>query len=189
MRIVLASGSPRRRDLLESIGLGFEVRPPDIQEIRHPDESPSDFVERMAREKAESVDAPGSLVIAADTVVVFRGRILGKPGHPSEARAMLESLSGESHTVLTGVAVRTGDECRVHVESSSVRFSELTSDEIARYVDTGEPMDKAGAYALQGVGALFVESVSGSPSNVIGLPLAPLAQLLRSVGVELIPGP
>ena len=101
---------------------------------------------------------------------------------------MLESMSGEAHTVLTGVAVRTGSECLTIVESSSVRFASLTSDEIARYVDTGEPMDKAGAYALQGLGAVFVESITGSPSNVVGLPLAPLAQLLRAVGVELIPG-
>lgn len=186
MRLVLASGSPRRRDLLESIGLGFEIRVPDVAEVRLPDEDPARFVERMAREKANAVDAPGSVVIAADTVVVHRGKVLGKPGHPSEARSMLEALSGESHTVLTGLAVRTGDDVRTHVESSSVRFASLTTDEIARYVDTGEPMDKAGAYALQGLGAVFVESVTGSPSNVIGLPLAPLAQLLRAVGVELI---
>lgn len=188
MRIVLASGSPRRRDLLESIGLGFEVRVPEVEEIQLPDEPPPRFVERMAREKAMSVDAPGSVIVAADTVVVFRGRVLGKPSHPSEARSMLESMSGEAHTVLTGVAVRTGSDCRTVVESSSVRFASLTSDEIARYVDTGEPMDKAGAYALQGLGAVFVESITGSPSNVVGLPLAPLAQLLRAVGVELIPG-
>lgn len=175
--------------MLSSLGLGFEVIPPDIAEIIRPDEAPAAFVERVAREKAAAVDAPGSVVIAADTAVVHAGRILGKPRHPAEAISMLESLAGEWHTVVTGVAVRRDSEVRSVVEQTRVSFTTMTGTEIAAYVATGEPMDKAGAYGLQGLGAVFVESVDGSPSNVIGLPVVPLARLLRSFGVDLLSNP
>lgn len=186
MRIVLASGSPRRRDLLASTGIGFEVVVPDVDESMLPGESPTAYVERVARRKALAVDEPGAVVIAADTTVVHRGRVLGKPAHPSEAVSMLAALAGESHTVMTGLAVRAGDEIRSVVGHTRVSCVSLTHSEITAYVATGEPMDKAGAYALQGLGAVFVDSVDGSPSNVVGLPMAPLAQLLRSFGVDLL---
>lgn len=188
MRVILASGSPRRRDLLASVGLGFEVVVPDVPEEHRPDEDPSTFVERVARDKAAAVDGRNSIVVAADTVVVHGGRILGKPAHPAEAMAMLESLSDDSHTVVTGLAVRLDSDVRTVVERTLVTFTSLTKTEIAAYVATGEPMDKAGAYGLQGLGAVFVDSVEGSPSNVVGLPLVPLARLLRSFGLDLLTG-
>ncbi len=186
MRIVLASGSPRRRELLASIGLGFEVVVPDVDESRYPDEDPSMFVERVARSKAAVVDDPGAVVIAADTVVIFEGRVLGKPAHPNEAISMLTALEGERHSVMTGLAVKAGDRMESTVETSLVTFTSLTAAEIAGYVSSGEPLDKAGSYGLGGLGAVLVESVQGSPSNVIGLPLAPLARLLRVFGVDLL---
>lgn len=188
MRVVLASGSPRRRALLESVGLGFEVLVPYVDESRWPDEEPAAFVERVARLKAEQVTEAGCVVIAADTVVLFEGRVMGKPVHPNEARAMLASLEGERHTVLTGLVVKAGDRVESTVEASEVHFTSLTEAEIAGYVATGEPLDKAGAYGLSGLGAVLVERVVGSPSNVVGLPLAPLARLLRAFGVDLLAG-
>jgi septum formation protein len=188
LRIVLASGSPRRSALLSSIGLGFEIVVPDVDESRFPDEDPAMFVERVARSKAAVVDDPGAVVIAADTVVVFEGHVLGKPAHPNEAIAMLTALEGERHTVMTGLAVRSGPRTESTVGISEVTFSSLTPNEIAGYVASGEPLDKAGSYGLGGLGAILVESVHGSPSNVIGLPLAPLARLLRAFGVDLLAG-
>lgn len=188
MRLVLASSSPRRRALLASIGLGFEVISPNVDESRWPDEDPSMFVERVAKSKALVVDEPDCIVIAADTVVIYEGRVLGKPAHPHEAIAMLSALEGERHSVMTGLAVRSGDRVETAVETTLVTFTSLTESEIAGYVATGEPLDKAGAYGLGGLGAVFVESVDGSPSNVIGLPLVPLARLLRAFGVDLLAG-
>lgn len=187
MRLVLASGSPRRRSLLESLGLRFDVRSSGVDEARLPDEAPSVYAERMARDKALAVAQPNTVVIAADTIVVHRGAVLGKPVHPSEARSMLERLSGERHTVVTGVAVALfDDETRFWTDSDRtvVEFVELTDTEIAAYVATGEPMDKAGAYAMQGAAGAFISRVEGSPSNVIGLPLALATRLLRSAGVK-----
>ncbi len=146
------------------------------------------FVERVSRSKASVVDDPGAVIIAADTVVVFEGRVLGKPAHPNEAISMLTALAGERHTVMTGVAVRSGEQVKSTVEMSEVTFSPLTELEIAGYVASGEPLDKAGSYGLGGLGAILIESVHGSPSNVIGLPLAPLARLLRAFGVDLLAG-
>lgn len=144
------------------------------------------FVERVARSKAAVVDDPGAIVIAADTVVIFEGRVLGKPAHPSEAISMLTALEGERHSVMTGLAVKAGERMESMVETSQVSFTPLTAAEIAGYVASGEPLDKAGSYGLGGLGAVLVESVQGSPSNVIGLPLAPLARLLRAFGVDLL---
>ncbi|HVR31870.1 MAG TPA: Maf family protein [Acidimicrobiia bacterium] len=184
MDLVLASGSPRRAALLESLGLGFRIVVPDVDESRLPDEEPDHYVERIARLKVAVVDEPGAVVIAADTAVVHEGRVLGKPIHPAEARSMLSRLSGDRHAVFTGVAVASGETVSSTVERSLVRMTEMTDNEIDRYVASGEPIDKAGSYALQGLGAMFVESVDGSPSNVIGLPLHVAARLLRAHGID-----
>jgi septum formation protein len=191
MRIVLASGSPRRHRLLAEMGLRFEVVASDVDETRFPDEDPDHYVERLARTKAEWAAQPGVCSIGADTTVVHRGVVMGKPAHPNEAISMLRRLAGGSHTVHTGVAVAWfGDEPSAMVHSTVVRtvvtFSDLTDQEIAAYVATGEPLDKAGAYALQGLGGVFVTSVEGSPSNVVGLPVHALAALLRSAGIDVI---
>jgi septum formation protein len=191
VQLVLASSSPRRRELFASLGLDVEVIAPHVDETRHPDEEPDAYVLRVARDKARAVLGPGRVVVAADTAVVHRGRILGKPAHPAEARSMLASLAGDAHAVHTGVAVASivdGDDV-IHsaVEITVVRLLPLTDEEIGAYVATGEPMDKAGAYGLQGIGAVFVESVQGSPSNVIGLPVHVVARLLRSFDVDVIP--
>jgi len=188
-RLVLASSSPRRRELLEALSLSFDMVAPDVDEIRRPDEEPYDYVERVARAKVAAVAAPGLVVIGADTTVVIDGKILGKPAHPDEAEAMLRKLSGNTHEVLTGVAVgrlNPGLEMVSAVESILVRFLLMTDEEIADYVATGEPMDRAGAYALGGVGAIFVEWVHGSPSGVIGLPLHATARLMRVLGLDLL---
>ena len=189
LRLVLASTSPRRRELLESLGIRFEVVLPEVDEHRHPNEEPYDYVARLARAKAEAAIAPDAVVVAADTIVVIDGQVLGKPGHPEEAMSMLRRLHGATHEVMTGVAVaRTTDIVQVvtAVESTLVKFLPMTDEEIVDYVGTGEPMDKAGAYALGGLGAIFVESVHGSPSSVIGLPLHTTARLLRGLGVDLL---
>lgn len=188
MKLVLGSGSPRRRELLDGLGLDFEIVAPDIDESRLPAEAPQVYVERIARSKAEAVLDIGLVVIAADTTVVHRGKVMGKPGHPEEARAMLRQLQGSKHEVFTGLAVAVdGPTPNVFslVDATEVEMVPMTNEEIAEYVDTGEPMDKAGAYALQGRAAVFVESVSGSPSTVIGLPVHLLPRLLRSAGASL----
>ena len=189
LRLILASSSPRRKDLLNSLGLKFDVVTPEVDEHRHPEEEPFDYVARVARAKAESAVVAGAVVVAADTIVVIDGQVLGKPGHPEEAKAMLRRLGGVTHEVLTGVAVaRSTDILQVvtAVESTLVKFLPMTDDEILDYVATGEPMDKAGAYALSGLGAIFVEAVHGSPSGVIGLPLHTTARLLRGLGLDLL---
>ncbi|CAN5856576.1 MAG: septum formation inhibitor Maf [Acidimicrobiia bacterium] len=186
MKLILASASPRREQLLNSLGLEFETVAPDVDELRLPGEEPYDYVERIARLKSAAVGNSDAVIIAADTTVVSEGRVLGKPIHPDEARHMLARLSGTSHEVLTGVAVRRGEETISAVESTIVRFLPLTEEEIAEYVANGEPMDKAGAYALGGLGGLFVDRVEGSPSNVIGLPLHTTARLCRALGVDLL---
>lgn len=171
------------------LGLDFEVVVSDVDESRHPDEAPSVYAERLARAKAKAVASPESVVIAADTIVVHRGVVMGKPGHPAEAVAMLERLSGERHTVVSGVAVARWEEGPVVVsetERTVVSFLDLTAEEIAAYVASGEPMDKAGAYGLQGAGGAFVERVEGSPSNVVGLPLTLATRLLRLSGVSVL---
>jgi septum formation protein len=175
--------------MLTALGLDFEVVAPDVDEWRHPDEAPSAYAERLARAKAMAVAAPGAVVVAADTIVVHRGVVMGKPVHPSEARSMLERLSGERHTVISGVAVAHWDGGPViasDTERTAVSFVELTGEEIAAYVDTGEPMDKAGAYGLQGAAGAFVDRVEGSPSNVVGLPLSLTTRLLRAAGVQVL---
>ncbi len=185
MNLILASGSPRRKELLDSLGLSFDVHVPNVDETRHPDEMPGVYVERVARLKASSVEDADAIVLAADTTVVLEGRILGKPGHPEEARSMLRRLSGATHEVFTGVAVSRREDCYSVVATTDVTMIEMTNEEIASYVESGEPMDKAGAYALQGKGGIYVEKVVGSPSNVIGLPIHLIPRLLSRVGVEI----
>lgn len=182
MRLVLASGSPQRAALLYQIGLIYEIRPADLEESRRPDEGAADYVERLAREKALSVVDDESVVIAADTAVVHEGHILGKPAHPAEATSMLRRLQSNVHEVFTGVAVAWSGEIRSLVDVTEVKMMAMTDEEIADYVDSGEPMNKAGSYGLQGSGGVFVESISGSPFTVIGLPIHLLPRLLAQTG-------
>lgn len=187
--VVLASASPRRRDLLGRLGIVPLIRPADVDERLLPDESPEAHVVRLANDKSRATDAPaGALVIAADTVVVVDGGVLGKPLDASGAIEMLRRLSGREHDVCTGLHVRRDRAEASSVTTTRVRFRELHEREILAYVETEEPMDKAGAYGIQGAGGAFVESVSGSDSNVIGLPLAELVLLAHRVGVVLLPG-
>lgn len=190
MRIVLASGSPRRLELLRRIGLDPDVSVADVDETPAEGESPAALVARLAAAKAEAVvpEAGDALVVAADTVVVIDGKVLGKPSDDDEVRAMLRTLSGRSHEVLTGVHLRREERSATGVELTSVRFRALSRDEIEAYLRTGEPHDKAGAYAIQGAGGMFVESITGSDSNVIGLPLATVVRLAAELDVRVLPG-
>jgi septum formation protein len=186
-RLVLASQSPRRRELLAGLGFALEIRPADTDESVHGGEGPRAYVARVAREKARAV--PGAVVLAADTAVVLGDEILGKPRDEADAARMLRALSGTSHQVLTAVCVRRTDrgpaQEREALVATEVRFRPLLEREIAWYVATGEPLDKAGAYALQGAGGALVEAVSGSVSGVVGLPLAESLGLLGEVGFPL----
>jgi septum formation protein len=185
--IVLASASPRRSQLLGDLGVAFTVAPSSAVEPPPTDEDrrdPGFYVEKLARLKAQS-EPSDSIVIGADTVVVIDDDILGKPADPAQARAMLARSRGRSHRVYTGVCVRQGETSRVTHEVTKVTFGNFSDEFIARYVATGEPMDKAGAYAAQGKGALLIEKIEGDYFNVVGLPLFALAQLLRSFGVEI----
>jgi septum formation protein len=185
VRLVLASASPRRADLLRAAGFAFVVRPASIDESATPDESAAALVQRLAAAKAAAVATadPLDVVIGADTVVVLDGRILGKPRDDGDATAMLERLSGRGHEVLTGVAVRQGGRAIVSVEETRVYFAPLRADEIAWYVASGEPRDKAGAYGIQGLASRFVERIEGSHANVVGLPVAAVQRALKSLGI------
>lgn len=187
-RLVLASASPRRAAILRALGASFVVRASQIEEAALPGEVPAATAERLAREKAAAVAGGSALpVLAADTVVVCEGRLLGKPGSHGEARAMLELLQGRAHEVLTGVCLAAAGVLRSGVERTEVRFATMSREEIEWYVATGEPLDKAGAYHIDGKGALFVASVAGSPSNVAGLPVRLVGELLRAAGLSLAP--
>jgi septum formation protein len=185
VRLILASASPRRAELLTAAGLAFDIVPADVDERVLPGEGPEDHVRRLALAKAEAVSDrfPERPVVAADTVVVIDGLILGKPDGDLAAVAMLRRLSGRSHDVLTGLCLRHGPHRLQAVERTSVRFAPLRDDEILAYVATGEPRDKAGAYAIQGLASRFVTTVQGSYSNVVGLPVATLYGLLRELGL------
>lgn len=182
--IVLASASPRRAELLTQIGLSFRACPADIDETPEAGEAPAHYVERLARAKALAilVSEPDATVIGSDTSVVLAGRILGKPAGPDEARDMLQRLSGNTHQVMTAVAVASADACESRVSMTEVRFRRLSDAEIEAYVATGEPMDKAGGYGIQGRGGIFVEQLRGSYSAVVGLPLQETAELLDGAG-------
>ena len=187
-RLILASGSPRRRELLRGLGLEFEVMVSPDAEAPHPGLGPEELVRALAEEKALRVQAlaadPDAVIVAADTVVEIDGTVLGKPGTPERAKEMLSSLSGRTHRVWTGVCVRRGERMLCRAECTQVCFRELSSREIGAYVDTGEPMDKAGAYGIQGRAALFVREIRGDYFNVMGLPLCVLGLMLREFGVE-----
>jgi len=192
MRLVLASRSPRRRELLASVGLHAEIRPADTDESVRAGEGADGYVRRVAREKARAVPAwAGELVLSADTAVVLGSEILGKPRDEADARRMLRALSGRTHVVATGVhGLAPGVEGSAPREetlvvSSAVRLVTLSEERIAWYVSTGEPFDKAGAYAVQGAGGSLVRGVAGSVSNVVGLPLAETLTLLGRLGLAL----
>jgi septum formation protein len=183
-RVILASASPRRRQLLLLVGIVHEVRPADVDESLLPGEPPDAHAERLARAKAHAVAErePDAVVIAADTIVVVDGDVLGKPRDAQDARAMLRRLSGRTHTVLTAVAVALAARTESAVESVAVTFRSLRDDEIDAYIATGEPMDKAGAYGIQGYGATIVERVDGDYFSVMGLGLRRLVELMARVG-------
>ena len=184
-RVVLASSSPRRRQLLDLIGITHEVRPANIDETMRPREVPRRHAERLAREKATVIATrdPDLITIGADTVVVINRKVLGKPRDEAEAIHMLSQLSGREHTVITAVAVARGKKLRSAIEEVRVKFRRLREDEIEAYVATGEPMDKAGAYGIQGYGATIVERIDGDYFAVMGLPLMRLTVLMRDLGV------
>ena len=185
VRIILASQSPRRRELLALVGIPHEVRPADLDETVWPGEVPEAHADRLARSKAEAIATrePGAVVIGADTIVVLDGDILGKPNDEAEAAATLRRLSGRTHTVHTAVAVARDGQTVSGVESVEVTFRPLSDTQIQTYIATGEPMDKAGAYGIQGYGAVIVERVHGDYFAVMGLALGRLLVLLERVGV------
>lgn len=185
-RVVLASASPRRRDLLDLIGIAHEVRPANIDETLRPRETPRRYAERLAREKASAIATrdPDLITIGADTVVVINRKVLGKPADATDAARMLRMLSGREHTVITAVAVSRGRKLRSAIEEVRVKFRRLRDDEIDAYIAMGEPMDKAGAYGIQGYGATIVERIEGDYFAVMGLPLVRLVGLMRDVGVR-----
>ncbi len=174
MKIVLASGSPRRHKLLSEMGYDFEIVTPAIPEENAPGETPQDYVKRLSRLKAESVALkyPDSLIVGADTVVVLERTILGKPESKSEAKSMLELLSGKTHTVFTGLSmiVLEKDITTSDFDSTEVTFNKLSPEDINRYVESGEPLDKAGAYGIQGMGSFLVDNYDGELDTVIGFP-------------------
>jgi septum formation protein len=185
-RFVLASASPRRRELLDLIGIQHTVDPADIDESMHAAELPAAHVERLAREKASKVAArhPDALVIAADTVVVLDGRVMGKPRTEDDAISMLSDLSCATHTVLTGMACTFNEKLESSVDAVSVTFRSLSKDEIREYIATGEPMDKAGSYGIQGYGATIVQRIDGDYFAVMGLSLVRLVELMQKLRVR-----
>lgn len=188
MQLVLASQSPRRRELLQQMGFsGFAVRPAQGEEQADPSLPPEQYVEQLALHKAREVAsrcAPDALVIGADTVVVLDGQLMGKPENAAEALQMLSALSGRKHTVCTGVCVICNGQADVRHASTKVTFCNLTQREMLAYIATGEPMDKAGAYGIQGRGGLLVEKIEGDYYNVVGLPICLLNRMLGRFGVQ-----
>lgn len=186
--LFLASTSPRRRELLAQLGLDFHVLRVDVDESTRTGEAPPDYVLRLAREKAAAglAQAGEGVVIAADTTVVLGETVLGKPASLDEALAMWRALSGREHVVLTGVAVGAGDRLESQVVGTRLRFRTLSEAEMRAYWASGEPCDKAGGYAIQGLGAVFVTGIDGSYSNVVGLPLAETAAMLGAFGIRIL---
>jgi septum formation protein len=193
--LVLASASPRRRELLAQAGFSFKVHPAHIPENPHPNEDPIAYGTRLAREKAQAVyaeiasedSAPPQVVLGADTAVILDSHILGKPSDPADAARILRLLSGRTHRVITGVALVTATSTEVAAEVTAVRFFTLSDDEIAAYIATGEPMDKAGAYAIQGRAARWIPRIEGCYFNVVGLPIALVSTLLESCKPPTVP--
>jgi septum formation protein len=189
MSIILASQSPRRKELLEQMGLSFEIIPARGEEEADASLPPAEYVKQLALHKAAEV-AKGcksdDIVIGADTIVVLDGQILGKPKNAAHAFKMLSSLSTRRHTVYTGLAILQGERQMLGVEATQVRFCSLTEQEILNYISTSEPMDKAGAYGIQGRGALLVDSIQGDFYNVVGLPICRLGRMLAGFGVKVL---
>ena len=178
----MASNSPRRQEILTAAGIPYVIRPPSIAEQRRSDEPPVAYVCRLAEEKAFAVPiAPGEIVLGADTVVVVDNRILGKPADPSDAVRMLRLLSGREHQVITGICLRTAESKITDAATTQVRFVKLSEGEIADYAATGEPVDKAGAYAIQGLASKFIDRVEGCYFNVVGLPISLVYYYLKGL--------
>lgn len=185
--LVLASASPRRAAILTGLGIPFRTITPSVDETLLAGEAGAAAAERLARAKAEAVAPQDLPVLAADTLVLCDGAVLGKPKAPEDAAHMLRSLSGRTHEVVTGMCLAHGNTARSGVETTAVTFAPMSDAEIDWYVATGEPLDKAGAYHVDGRGALFISSVSGSPSNVAGLPVRLMLRLALEAGVRLGP--
>lgn len=187
MQLILASASPRRKELLSLLGIPFSIRVADIDETMDAARSPFEEVARVSRCKAMAVPAENTdVVIAADTIVVCGGKVLGKPKTEAEAVSMLTLLSGRDHQVMTGMSVIYGEKCVTVTEVTDIHFRELSEAEIAAYVATGEPMDKAGSYGIQGGAALFAEKMVGDYYNVMGLPVCRLGEVLRAVAPDMM---
>lgn len=189
-KLILASGSPRRREILQQLGVSFEVLPSDIEEAILPGLSAGDAASHLALQKARDValkvNIP-SIILGADTIVVVDGEILGKPDDEAEARLMLKRLSGREHEVVTGIAIIDSDR-NIEIkdfETTKVKMKRIPQDRIEKYVKSGEPLDKAGAYAAQGKASTFVEGIQGCFFNVVGLPISKLDSLLGSIGIDL----
>jgi len=188
--IILASASPRRKELLEKIGLKFEAEPSDYEEYLPSEGEPHELAKKLSLEKAERVARrhKKAIVIAADTFLVFRGKLLGKPRNEAEAKEMLKALNGTSHSVITGFSIVDKDNKKILTKSveTKIYLRKLTAKEIDAYVKSKEPLDKAGAYAIQGLGSVIVEKIEGDYFNVIGLPLSALAESLKEFGVRIL---
>jgi nucleoside triphosphate pyrophosphatase len=186
MRLVLASASPRRADLLRAAGFEFDVRPANVDERARPGEAPDAYVLRLASEKSRVAHAGGedALTLGADTAVVVDGLILGKPDGPDDAAQMLRRLSGRTHEVLTGVSLRRGGRELTRVERTLVEFAPLSNEDVAWYVKSREGLDKAGAYAIQGLASRFIRRIDGAYANVVGLPVAAVAELVDALRGE-----
>ncbi|MGA9355147.1 MAG: Maf family protein [Terriglobales bacterium] len=180
--LVLASASPRRQELLRNANIGFEVQPANINEVPLPNEAAKAYAERLAREKAQAVaqQRPHDAVLGADTVVVIDQQILGKPANSDDAARMLRLLSGRTHHVITGVCLAISGRVEVASETTAVTMTEIAEEEIAAYIANGEPMDKAGAYAIQGIASRWIPRIEGEYSNVVGLPVARVFRMLRN---------
>ena len=181
--LVLASASPRRRELLTQAGLAFEVHAAHIDESRHPNEPPANYVQRLALEKAQAIHTlhPDATVLGADTTVVLDSAIMNKPTSLADAERMLRALSGRTHQVYTGIAVVTASTQRVQLETTHVTFSEISEEDLAFYLASGDPLDKAGAYGIQGFAARWIPRIEGDYFNVVGLPIAATVRLLHEV--------
>ena len=187
MQIILASGSPRRKELFSWLGLDFETKVPEVDESIRSGEEPGDYCSRISGDKAQSIHRSNrqALIVAADTIVVVHGKILGKPADASDALSQLRLLQGAMHEVYTGYTITHETRSITRVIRTRVYFRPMSDGEITWYISTGEPMDKAGSYGLQGIGALFIESIEGSYTNVIGLPMSDLYNDLKGFGVAL----
>lgn len=189
MSIILASASPRRAELLRQLRLEFQVAPMDVDETKHNNETATEYVQRVARDKAiaaASKHTPQDVIIAADTAVCLEELVFGKPKNRADGLQMLAALSGETHIVLSAVVVSYGDKIGQALSATEVVFRDISLAEAERYWDSGEPQDKAGGYAIQGLGAMFVTEIRGSYTGVVGLPLFELIQLLQETGVSII---